>query len=204
MPPFVGRVDATPLLPRVAPGWPCAAGGVDPRRCRAWGAVARGRPALYGRGDFLSSPPARPVPVGVRLPRGLSRLRLRRRDVPVYCDSNLHQLSQEAAAPAAGSVQRAGRGACSSHPFGHSARHQPTAPPSATRSAGSSCWPGSVGRGQPTSTRRAGRSWGCPSWPSSSASADRGARRQSAYLRTDGAVAVGALAVPRRTTSPVS
>jgi hypothetical protein len=57
-------------------------------------ADARGRPALHGRGDFLPSPPARPVPVGVRLPRGLSRLRLRRRDLPVHCDSSVHQLSR--------------------------------------------------------------------------------------------------------------
>jgi hypothetical protein len=61
---------------------------------------------LYRPGRFLPSPPPRPVPVGVRLPRGLSRLRLRRRDVPVYCDSTVHQLSQGAAALATGSARK--------------------------------------------------------------------------------------------------
>jgi predicted membrane channel-forming protein YqfA (hemolysin III family) len=41
----------------------------------------------------LSSPLARPLSVGVRLPRGLSRLRLRRRGLPVRRDSPVYRLS---------------------------------------------------------------------------------------------------------------
>jgi hemolysin III len=48
---------------------------------------------LYTAGaiSYLPSPPARPVSVGVRLPRSLPRLRLRRRDVPVCRDSTVHR-----------------------------------------------------------------------------------------------------------------
>src|ERR1022692_3757592 len=77
----------------------CAARGVDPGRCRGGSADGRGRPAVHGRSDFLSSPLARPVPVGVRLPRGLSRLRLRRRHVPVRRDNTTHPLNRACRLP---------------------------------------------------------------------------------------------------------
>ena len=51
---------------------------------------------LYTAGAISSpSPLARPVSVGVRLPRGLSRLTSARRNVPVCRDSTVHQLSRE-------------------------------------------------------------------------------------------------------------
>ena len=63
-----------------------ATGCVDP--CRGGGrrADASGRAAVYGGGTVLPLASARPLPGRVRLPRGLSRLRLRRRGVPVRRD----------------------------------------------------------------------------------------------------------------------
>jgi hemolysin III len=75
-------------------GLPGAACGVDSCRCRAGSADTRRRRAVLGRRGLLPSSSARPLPVGVRLSRGLSRLRMRRRDVPVYRDSPVHQLSR--------------------------------------------------------------------------------------------------------------
>ena len=55
---------------------------------------ARRRPALHRRSAFLPSSLAQPLPVGVRVPRGLSCLRLRRRDLPVCRDSVVHCLNR--------------------------------------------------------------------------------------------------------------
>src|SRR6266581_492206 len=71
---------------------PGAARHLDPRRRGAGRAGPGRRPALHRRGAVLPPPPARPVPVGVRLPRGLPRLRLPRRDLPVRRDCPADQL----------------------------------------------------------------------------------------------------------------
>lgn len=63
-------------------GRPRAAVGVDPCRQRIRCADHARRPALHRRSAFLSLALARSVPVGVRLPRGLSLLHLRRRGLP--------------------------------------------------------------------------------------------------------------------------
>jgi hypothetical protein len=68
-------------------GRPRAAVGMGPRRHRIRSAHAGRRPALHRRDAFLPSPLARPVPVGVRLSRGLSCLCLRRCGLPVCRDS---------------------------------------------------------------------------------------------------------------------
>jgi Haemolysin-III related len=74
-------------------GRPRAAVGMGPRRRRVRGPAARRRRALHRRGAFLSSSLARPVPVGVRLPRGLSCLCLCRCGLPVRRDSAVHRLN---------------------------------------------------------------------------------------------------------------
>ena len=56
--------------------------------------VLAGGLALHRRGAFLPSSLARPVPVGVRLPRGLSCLRLRRGGLPVRGDIAVHCLNR--------------------------------------------------------------------------------------------------------------
>src|ERR1700678_4181070 len=60
---------------------------MDPRRRRTRNADARGRSYLHRRSRVLSPSQAGPVPGGVRLPRGLPRLRLRGRDLPVPLDN---------------------------------------------------------------------------------------------------------------------
>ena len=52
-----------------------------------------GRPAVHGRGAVVPVPLAQPQPGRVRLPRGLPRLRLRRRDLPVHRDRGVHRLT---------------------------------------------------------------------------------------------------------------
>ena len=83
-------------------GRPGAAGPVDPRGRGTSRAGARGRPALHGRGDLLPPPPARSSPVSVRLPRGIPRLRLRRRGVPVRRDHPACRLANQAVASSFG------------------------------------------------------------------------------------------------------
>ena len=63
--------------------------GVAPAR-----ADARRRRPVHRRRSVVSPSPTRPDPVGFRLPRGLPRLRVRRRDVPVHRDRTVHQLSR--------------------------------------------------------------------------------------------------------------
>ena len=78
-------------------GWaarPCAAVGVDPCRRSAWRTDACRWPALHRWCAFLPSSLAQSLPVGVRLPRGLSCLRLRRRGLPVRGDSAVHCLNR--------------------------------------------------------------------------------------------------------------
>lgn len=76
------------------PGDPCRLAALGRRR---WHAAAGGRPALHGRGAVLPLPLAQPQPGRVRLPRGLPRLRVRGRDLPVHRDRGVHRLTHSIA-----------------------------------------------------------------------------------------------------------
>src|SRR5215472_11006443 len=70
--------------------------GVGPRRRGTRTADAHWWPAVHSRSPGLSPPPARPLAISVRLSRGLSRLRMRRRDMPVHRDRGVHHLNRAA------------------------------------------------------------------------------------------------------------